>query len=250
MPTAILQHDFEATAERSGWLVGVDEAGRGPLAGPVTAGACALHVEAFQQPAIQKLAAHANDSKQLDEATRLAIYENLAALKADGLLDWEVCHANEAEIETHNILGATTLAMQRTLDNLSRRQPISLQRNRSPSGQQLDFAEKTDTTGNALVLIDGRPFRKLPYLHTAIVKGDGKSLCIALASVLAKVTRDKHMQAMCTRYPSYGFSKHKGYPTPPHRKAILEHGPCPIHRRKFLEKLLQKPAEQIDIPGL
>ncbi len=166
---------FEMEARASGFLcvAGVDEAGRGPLAGPVVAGAVILPVLAEELTGL-------NDS---------------------------VGVASVEEIDRFNILRATHLAMARAVEGLALR---------------ADFC-----------LVDGLPVKGLPVPHRAIVKGDGRSLSIAAASVLAKVTRDRMMMEADASYPQYGFAKHKGYGTKAHMEALRRHGPCPLHRRSF-----------------
>ena len=185
---------FETEARASGFLhvAGVDEAGRGPLAGPVVAGAAILpeHLEGL--PGL-------NDSKQLTAAKREALF---AALLERADVHCSVGIASTEEIDRLNILRATHLAMARAVEGLSLRP---------------DFC-----------LVDG-----LPVPHRAIVKGDGRSLSIAAASVLAKVTRDRMMTEADAEFPQYGFAKHKGYGTKVHMEALRKHGPCPLHRRSF-----------------
>lgn len=190
---------FETEARASGFLyvAGVDEAGRGPLAGPVVAGAVILpeHLEGL--PGL-------NDSKQLTAAKREFLF---AALLERGDVHCSVGMASAEEIDRINILRATHLAMSRAVQGLSR---------------QADFC-----------LVDGLPVKGLPVPHRAIVKGDGRSLSIAAASVLAKVMRDRMMTEADAEYPQYGFAKHKGYGTKAHMEALRRHGPCPLHRRSF-----------------
>lgn len=183
-------------------LCGVDEAGRGPLAGDVYAGAVILDPEA---PCLPNL----NDSKKLTAKQRETLYTQiLAQCKA-----WSVATATVEEIDTLNILNATMLAMQRAVRGLSI-QPT-------------------------LVIIDGNRVPDLPMPAEAIVHGDASSACIAAASILAKVSRDRAMLALDEMYPQYGFAKHKGYGTKAHYEALLQYGPCPAHRTTFLKNLDQ-----------
>lgn len=190
---------FEMEARSSGFLhvAGVDEAGRGPLAGPVVAGAVMM-------PELPEELAGLNDSKQLTAAKRERLF--LALLKCDHVV-CSVGMASVEEIDRLNILRATHLAMARAVEGLALR---------------ADFC-----------LVDGLPVKGLPVPHRAIVKGDGLSLSIAAASVLAKVTRDRMMTEADASYPQYGFAKHKGYGTKAHMEALRRHGPCPLHRRSF-----------------
>ena len=180
-------------------LCGVDEAGRGPLAGPVCAAAVIL-------PAGLEIAG-LNDSKKLSEAKREALYGEIT----DKAISYGIAFASVEEIEDKNILGATFLAMNRAI-------------------AQLDPAP-------ALALIDGNRNTGIERASRCIVDGDAKCTSIAAASILAKVTRDRYMLEMALRYPQYGFDKHKGYGTKAHYAAIREFGPCAIHRPSFLKKM-------------
>ena len=180
-------------------LCGVDEAGRGPLAGPV----CAAAVMLPQNCLIEGL----NDSKKLSEKKRDALYDEIL----NRALSYGIAFATVEEIEEHNILGATFLAMNRAIARLD------------PKPE--------------LALIDGNRCTGIQIPSRCIVGGDGKCADIAAASVLAKVTRDRYMLQMAEQYPEYGFEKHKGYGTKAHYAAIREHGPSPIHRPSFLRKM-------------
>jgi len=177
-------------------LAGVDEAGRGPLAGPVAAAAVVLP-KGFSCPGL-------DDSKKLSAKRRDAIYQ---VLTGDPGVIWFVALASAAEIDTLNILRATHLAMRRAVEGL---------------GVVPDHC-----------LIDGLPVRGFPWPHDAIVKGDGRSCSIAAASILAKVTRDRLMRGLDADFPQYGFAKHQGYGTKQHLEALRIHGPCCHHRRSF-----------------
>lgn len=175
---------------------GCDEAGRGCLAGPVYAAAVIVDPD-FQHPLL-------NDSKQLTEAQRL----EARAIIEEQALAWAVGSVSPEEIDQINILNASFLAMHRALDQLSVRP-------------------------NAL-LIDGnrfKPYREIPF--DCIIKGDGKFLSIAAASILAKTYRDDYMMQIGAEYPQYDWAKNKGYPTAAHRAAIQIHGATPYHRRSF-----------------
>lgn len=182
---------------------GCDEAGRGCLAGPVTAAAVILPPD-FHNDLI-------NDSKQLTERQR----EQLRPVIEREALSWAVAMVSPQEIDRVNILRASILAMHRALDQLTVR----------PEG----------------ILVDGNrftPYNGIP--HTTIVKGDGKMLCIAAASILAKTHRDEFMRRLDEEFPQYGWAKNKGYPTPDHRAAIAAHGPTVHHRHTF--QLLPQPT--------
>jgi ribonuclease HII len=181
------------------WICGVDEAGRGPLVGAVVAGAVVLD----PLNPISGL----KDSKRLTPARREALYAEIV-LKAKA---WGVGEASPLEIDQINILQATMLAMQRAVDDLCKR-----------LGSWPDKA-----------LIDGNRCPSLPIPAEAIVKGDSKEPAISAASIVAKVTRDRQMEALHARYPGYGFLQHMGYPTPVHLAALRQLGACPEHRRSF-----------------
>jgi ribonuclease HII len=178
-----------------GLVCGIDEAGRGPLAGPVVAAAVILDPA---QP-INGL----NDSKKLSEKKRLALAIEIRA-KA---LAWAVAEASVEEIDQLNILQATLLAMQRAVAAL----PVA------PTS----------------ALVDGNRCPKLAIPAEAVVQGDGKIASIAAASILAKTVRDAGMLALHAQYPQYGFDRHMGYPTAAHCAALAEHGASPVHRRSF-----------------
>ena len=180
-------------------VCGVDEAGRGPLAGPV----CAAAVILPRGCVIDGL----NDSKQLSEKRREALYDEIIS-RAER---YGIAFATVEEIERLNILGATYLAMNRAIEAL---------------GAGIDLA-----------LIDGNRSEGIAYPCRTVIKGDSKCASIAAASVLAKVTRDRYMLALADRYPGYGFEKHKGYGTKLHYAALRELGPCAEHRAKFLRKM-------------
>ena len=182
---------------------GCDEAGRGCLAGPVTAAAVILPPD-FHNDLI-------NDSKQLTERQR----EQLRPVIEREALAWAVAMVSPQEIDRINILRASITAMHRALDQLTIR----------PEG----------------ILVDGNrffPYHDIP--HTTIVKGDGKMLCIAAASILAKTHRDELMRRLDAEFPQYGWARNKGYPTPDHRAAIAQYGVSPHHRRTF--QLLPRPT--------
>ena len=181
------------------WVCGVDEAGRGPLVGSVVAGAVVLD----PNHPIEGL----KDSKKLTPARRDFLYAQIIE-KAKA---WGVGEASPAEIDAINILQATMLAMRRAIEDLSNR-----------LGNWPDKA-----------LIDGNRCPELPIPAQAIIKGDAKEPAISAASIIAKVTRDRQMQALDKRHPQYGFAQHMGYPTEAHFAALREFGACDEHRRSF-----------------
>jgi ribonuclease HII len=180
-------------------ICGVDEAGRGPLAGPVCAAACilprGLEIEGL------------NDSKKLTEKRRDALYDVIK----EKAVAYGIAFATVEEIEELNILGATYLAMNRAIEQLSVTPELAL----------------IDGNRNAGIQVNSQP----------VVKGDSKCADIAAASILAKVTRDRYMLELDKEYPAYGFAKHKGYGTKDHYAAIREHGMSPAHRPSFLKKM-------------
>ena len=194
---------YEKAAMESGFklICGVDEAGRGPLAGPV----CAAAVILPQDTEIEGL----NDSKKLSEKKREALYDVIK----EKAVAYAIAFGTLEEIEEFNILEATFIAMNRAIEGLQ---------------VKPDFA-----------LIDGNRVPKgIKIPCETVVKGDAKSSSIAAASILAKVTRDRLLLEYDKEYPQYNFKKHKGYGTKEHTDLILEYGPCPIHRMSFLKKLL------------
>jgi ribonuclease HII len=189
----------ERALRRSGPLciAGIDEAGRGPLAGPVVAAAVILP-EKFRHKEL-------TDSKKLNAPTRERLYMELTS---HPMIVWALAVVESEEIDRINILQATHQAMRRAVAALS--------------------------VAPDHVLIDGRPVRPFPVPQTALVGGDGLSFSIAAASVVAKVTRDRLMVEWHDRHPEYDFATHKGYGTERHLAKLRAHGPCPIHRRTFL----------------
>lgn len=189
---------FEAELRSQGFarIAGVDEAGRGPLAGPVVAAACILPEGFFL--------AYLNDSKQLQPEKRKELYESLIAYPG---IVYGISSVDVSIIDQINILQASLLAMQRAIALLS---------------IQPDY-----------LLIDGNQLPKTNIPARALVEGDARSISIAAASVLAKVARDAQLVELAKQYPQYGFEKHKGYATAEHLRAIELYGPCPIHRRTF-----------------
>lgn len=193
--------EFENAAKAKGFktVCGIDEAGRGPLAGPV----CAACVVLRDGEMIEGL----NDSKKLTEKKREALFKEIT----EKAVDYSIAMASEKEIDEINILQATFLAMRRAFEGLTKVSP--------------DYA-----------LIDGNKTPGLPIEQEAVVKGDARSASVAAASILAKVTRDRYMINMDKVYPQYCFSKHKGYGTKLHYQCLDEYGPSPVHRQTFLKK--------------
>ena len=200
-----LAHESALHARGLHRIAGVDEAGRGPLAGPVAAAAVILPPD-FSLPGL-------DDSKKLSAAKREALFEKITT---DPSICWSVALAESHEIDELNILRATHLAMRRAAESL---------------------AIKPDHC-----LIDGLPVKGFPFPYDAIVKGDSKSLSIAAASIIAKVTRDRIMKELDREFPQFGFAKHQGYGTKMHLEALRIHGPCRHHRRSF------QPVAQLTLP--
>ena len=195
----MLEYTYEKALLEKGYtaVCGVDEAGRGPLAGPVVAAACILPLDCE----IEGL----NDSKKLTEKKRDLLFDEIK----EKAIAYAIASASNEEIDEFNILNATMLAMARAIESLPKK---------------ADFA-----------IVDGNCVRNFPVPAMTIIKGDAKSPSIAAASILAKVTRDRICLEMDAQYPEYNFKKHKGYPTKLHRDLVMELGPCPLHRRTFLK---------------
>ena len=188
-------------------VMGIDEAGRGPLAGPVFAAAVHLPLPLADSLAKESWA-QINDSKKLSEKKRDLLAQTIK--ETPGCV-WSIASATAAEIDRFNILRATHIAMKRAHD---------------------DVAARLGAGAACKVLVDGLPVSTLPHAFN-VVKGDAKSLLIAAASILAKTARDAFCMEMESQFPGYGFAKHKGYPTAAHFAALRELGPCPEHRRSF-----------------
>jgi ribonuclease HII len=223
-------------------LIGVDEAGRGALAGPVVAGAVLVTQEFLEGRWAVTKAGRVNDSKQLTPAQREELWVEFDGLVHQGQIHATFGVADVAEIEQHNILGATKLAMRRAIEGIY--PPEAFQQRTEPDL----FASAEEIAAfqpavSARILIDGLALRNFPYPHTGIVSGDARSLAIAMASIIAKVTRDRLMNEMDGRFPGYGFAQHKGYGTEEHREAVLRLGRCVQHRDLFLRKLF---AQRVD----
>lgn len=229
----LAEFDAEYIAGRS-WLVGIDEAGRGCLAGPVCAGAVAVSAKAYSNSTFLKALESLDDSKKLTEKKREEIYAILCNAKNAGEIDFEAGFASVAEIESINILSATQLAMARAVEVLNERLHLNLRKATAPATL---FGESALDTSTGFVLIDGKPMKKFPYAHNAIVKGDASSLAIASASIIAKVTRDHYMQELARKYPRFGFDVHKGYGTASHLQNLMLFGVTDVHRPSFLKKL-------------
>ena len=219
-------------------LIGVDEVGRGAFAGPVVAAAVVVTRDFLESRWAVAKSGRVNDSKMLNAEQRQELWLEFEKLSAAGAIHANFGVASVEEIEQLNILGATKLAMRRALGGIY--PPEAFERKREEPDLFSSFEERTSfqPTVSARVIIDGLALRGFPYPHTAFVDGDARSLCIAMASIIAKVTRDRLMVEMDGRYPGYGFAQHKGYGTEDHRDAVLKLGRCVEHREAFLRKLL------------
>lgn len=210
------QYDIKLWKNGIKYLAGIDEVGRGPLAGPVVAAAVILDPD----KKIYKL----DDSKKLTEKKRM----QLAPRIKEKALAWAVAEASVEEIDRLNIINATFLAMKRAID-------------------QLDISPE-------FILVDGRDLPTFLYREQgepirgrAVIKGDGISASIAAASILAKVYRDEWMSDIAETYPEYGFEKHKGYAAADHMARIREYGPCKLHRKMFIRKIMHEKAQQLSL---
>ncbi|UPA28499.1 MAG: ribonuclease HII [Verrucomicrobiota bacterium] len=195
-------------------LIGIDEAGRGPLAGPVVVCGVSIHKDHFNNIARLDWIEDIDDSKKLSPRKREGLFEKLLELRNQHILDFITCGIDAATIDRINILAATTQGMIRVVERLFTK----------------NKAEE--------ILIDGNPIKNFPFPHRGIVGGDGKSACIAIASIIAKVTRDHIMTAFDRKYSVYNFAQHKGYGTAAHIQAIRTYGLSPIHRQTFCRKFL------------
>lgn len=184
------------------YICGIDEAGRGPLAGPVVVGAVILPQDSFIEGV--------NDSKKISEKKRERIYDQII----EEAIAWSVGIVDEKTIDEINILNATKLGVKLALEGLKQKPDVIM----------VDALNNMDTLG-------------IPYI--SVVKGDAKNYSIAAASIIAKVTRDRMMQEWDEVYPAYGFAKHKGYGTAEHIRVIKENGPCSIHRRSFIKNFVK-----------
>ena len=193
-----------------GIVLGVDEAGRGPLVGAVYAAAVTVPLDLAKRLLVGEWSG-INDSKQLSAKRRETLAE---VIKTTVGCTWAIASASPCEIDRLNILKATHLAMRRAVEEVA-----------AKLGEE--------TARKITVLVDGNPVQGLPYKSQNLVKGDAKSLFIAAASILAKTARDADCLRLEAEYPGYGFAKHKGYPTKEHFAALAKLGPCPEHRRSF-----------------
>jgi ribonuclease HII len=243
MPNPRWTYDRKLAKGRCG-VVGVDEAGRGCLAGPVVAGCVILPTEFFKDPKNRNTVKEINDSKQFHEEKRESLFQRIQQLIESQKIFGATGSASVSEIEAHNIVGATCLAMQRAMELASQRSDKLWQ----PVISEGALFEDCDQPKNEwAVLVDGKPMKKLSYSHQGLVKGDTLSLAVAMASLLAKVTRDQLMKKLDLEFPDYGFASNKGYGAPVHLQALTNLGPTLCHRPRFLRNLLNE--EEIESPA-
>lgn len=196
--TTLKEEENKLYNENIKYICGIDEAGRGPLAGPVVVGAVILPEDSFIEGV--------NDSKKVSEKKREKLYEQIT----EEAIAYSVGIVDQKTIDEINILNATKLGVKLALEGLSQKPEIIM----------VDALNNMDTLG-------------IPYI--SVVKGDAKNYCIAAASIIAKVTRDRMMREWDEVYPIYGFAKHKGYGTAEHIRIIKENGPCLLHRKSFIK---------------
>ncbi len=218
-------------------LIGVDEAGRGALAGPVVAAAVWVNLEFLESRWAVTRSGRVNDSKVLTAVEREELCFEFETLAGQKEIHAHFGVASVEEIEQFNILGATKIAMRRALEKIH--PPSAFQQQMAPDL----FATAEEIAAyqpsvSCKILIDGLSLKHFPYPHDGIINGDARSLAIAMASIVAKVTRDRLMNELDRQFPGYGFSQHKGYGTEDHREALKKLGRCGQHRELFLRKLL------------
>lgn len=199
--TLLKEEENKLYKENFKYICGIDEAGRGPLAGPVVVGAVILPEDSFIEGV--------NDSKKISEKKREKLYEQITK----EAIAYSVGIVDQKKIDEINILNATKLAVQIALEGLSQKPQIIM----------VDALNNLETSG-------------IPYI--SVIKGDAKNYCIAAASIIAKVTRDRIMREWDEVYPAYGFAKHKGYGTASHIQAIKENGACILHRKSFIKNFI------------
>lgn len=230
-------------------LIGIDEAGRGCFAGPVVAACVCLKADFYQDKKIKKQCKEFNDSKQTPADVREELLIQLQQWEQEQLLHFGWASAAAQEIDQYNIFIATQIAMQRALEMMlknSSHSTIPLPQHNTvalPLFDNISANEKT-ASPHYKILIDGRVLKKFPYPHQGIIKGDAKSLIIAMASIIAKTQRDRLLRKLDIIYPQYGFADHKGYGTTQHQKALHNHGPCAEHRHTFLKKFNERELQE------
>jgi ribonuclease HII len=208
---------------RAACLVGIDEAGRGCLAGPVVAAAVRCDAAFYASARCRALCRGVDDSKRLTPVQRAVIVSRFRDECRENWIQIGIGTASVGEIDRHNIFQANVLAMRRALSRVMEEQPDN---------------GLWDPAGLPQILIDGRPIKTFPLPHQGVVKGDQRSFAIALAGIHAKEWRDAHMRELALAHPGYGFEQHKGYGTAAHVEALRRQGPTAQHRPLFLRKFL------------
>ena len=227
MPLGLAGFDRRRLGEARS-LVGIDEAGRGALAGPVVAAAVRCESRFYASSWCRRHSAMVDDSKRLRSAQRSRVVERYTYACSQKWISIGIGAASIEEIERHNIYHANGLAMRRALEQVM------------PDGGDSLFGPPDPGDGSVCLLIDGKPIRTFPVRHEGVVGGDRRSLAIALAGIHAKEHRDALMRDLDRCFPEYGFARHKGYGTSDHLEAIRLHGACPHHRPSFLRKLREE----------
>ena len=216
MNSLLQDHDSVLIKNYRG-IIGLDEVGRGALAGPLVVAACHINTNLFHSKQILEISKEFKDSKKMSENKREMAFKYLDQLKNANFIHYTIAFASVEEIDALNISVATKNAFERSLILLK---------------------SKLKSIHDYLILIDGLPLKDFTFKHKSIISGDNKSFAIACASILAKVTRDRHMESLCKDIPDYKFSKNKGYGTIEHRNALRSYGPCTHHRKKFIRRIL------------
>ena len=213
-------------------LIGLDEAGRGSLAGPVSGSAIAIDHSFFNSTEFKNDSKNFNDSKKLKPQDRETLFQLLSKWKATGKIQIAHRFGTVTQIQEYNILGATQRILSEALQEL-------LNQNRWQALHSSNTLPPTHSSALVPVLLDGPAMPLLNQPHNPIIGGDAKSLVIAMASIWAKVQRDHHMVILDSHYNHYGFAQHKGYGTKKHRQALQKYGACHEHRPQFLRKIFQ-----------
>lgn len=237
---SLLKFDKKLLRNAAG-LIGIDEVGRGAFAGPVVAAAIWLSDKFYKVAKKLENIDSINDSKMLGALKREELFLHINEWQSRGLIKLSFAEATVEEIEEFNILGATKIAMRRSLQALLPEMPEPFRVTEICNLELWDRLDEENKQNEAKILIDGLPLTCFEYPHQAIVEGDMKSLAIATASIVAKVSRDRLMVELSKKYCGYGFEHNKGYGTEFHQQALIEKGETEVHRKKFLRKLLSDP---------
>jgi len=217
MKTLLQEHDIQLTEKHEG-LIGVDEVGRGALAGPVFVVACYIKSGFFKVDSNIELTLNFRDSKRMSKNKRDVAFEIINELKNQGWVDYVIATSSVEVIESKNISGATRQAFTDALIRLT---------------------NNLENVTDYLILIDGNPLKDFLFPHESMVRGDDRSLVVSMASILAKVSRDRYMEELACNFPGYLWEQNKGYGTYLHRNAIKKIGASSQHRMLFLRKILK-----------